>query len=331
MLKPGPDASADNLRRQRSTPLVRKIASTHNIDITALQGSGLSGRVTRKDIETFIATPKAASLAAPVVAAAAAAPAVARPVTQLQPISPAASLSADVTAPVIALLDGDRVEDMSPMRVRIAEHMSMSRKVSPHAHTVHEVDFSAALKMRNALKSRYAERGVNLTITALIAKACVQALLRYPILNSVVSGRQVIYRGDINLGVAVALEDGLIVPVVKHAESLNLLGLARAINDLAERARTKRLKPDEVKGGTFTLTNPGAFGSLFGVPIINQPQVGILGCGAVKKRLVVNDQDQITIQPQAIFCLSFDHRTVDGAIADHFMVAVREWLLNPSE
>ncbi len=232
---------------------------------------------------------------------------------------------------MIALLDGDRVEDMSPMRVRIAEHMSMSRKVSPHAHTVHEVDFSAALKMRNALKSRYAERGVNLTITALIAKACVQALLRYPILNSVVSGRQVIYRGDINLGVAVALEDGLIVPVVKHAESLNLLGLARAINDLAERARTKRLKLDDVKGGTFTLTNPGAFGSLFGVPIINQPQVGILGCGAVKKRLVVNDQDQITIQPQAIFCLSFDHRTVDGAIADHFMVAVREWLLNPSE
>jgi pyruvate dehydrogenase E2 component (dihydrolipoamide acetyltransferase) len=328
VLKPGVDADVAALRRQRSTPLVRKIAAAHRIDITALRGSGESGRVTRKDIEAYIAAGGAVAAAPAPVSYAAPAARVAAPVG----VMPAAPISAAVVeSPVIAMLEGDRVEDMSPMRVRIAEHMVMSRRVSAHAHTVHEVDFAAALKARAAWKGKYAARGVNLTITAFIAKACVQALLKYPVLNSVVSGKQVVYRGRINLGVAVALEDGLIVPVIKGADTMNLMGLSQAINDLAERARTKKLKPDEVKGGTFTLTNPGAFGSLFGVPIINQPQVGILGCGAVKKRVVADDQDRISIQPQAVFCLSFDHRVVDGAVADHFMVAVRESLLNPTE
>lgn len=211
----------------------------------------------------------------------------------------------------------------------IARHMVQSRRTSPHAHTVHEVDFSAAIAARKHLGPQYEARGVRLTLTAFIAKACIDALQRYPIVNSSVSGNQIIYRQSINLGVAVALEDGLIVPVIKHAEDLNLMGLSRAINDLAERARAKRLKPDEVSGGTFTVTNPGIFGSLFGIPIINQPQVAILGCGAIKKNLVVDDEDRIAIRPQSVFCLSFDHRVVDGAVADHFMVAIKESLANP--
>lgn len=308
MLPAGADDDAATLRRRRSTPLVRKIAAEHNIDITRLTGSGLSGRVTKKDILAYIEAQKNAPSRPAPRRALSAAPA------------------AHVEGPTILVRDRDRIEDMSSMRASIADHMVMSRRTSPHAHTVHEFDFSRVIAVRKKLAPQFAERGLKLTYTAFIAKACLEGLRRYPIMNSAVMGRQVVYRGDINLGVAVALEEGLIVPVVRNADELNLLGLSRAIGDVAERARTRRLKPEEVTGGTFTLTNPGIFGSLFGIPIINQPQVAILGCGAVKKRVIVQEDDSIAVKPIGVFCLSFDHRVVDGAIADHFMNVIKDTL-----
>jgi pyruvate dehydrogenase E2 component (dihydrolipoamide acetyltransferase) len=221
----------------------------------------------------------------------------------------------------------DRVEPMTPQRLAIARHMVASRATSPHAHTVHEVDFHQVSKVRAALKREYEERGVKLTVTAFMVKAMAQALAEFPLVNASLDGDSIIYRGAINVGVAVALEDSLIVPVVRDVDELSLLGVARAIQDLSERARTKRLKPDEIRGGTFTVSNHGIFGAEFGVPIINQPQVAIVSTGAIKKRVVVDERtDAIMIRPMSIFCLSFDHRVIDGMTADRFLQRVRQLL-----
>ena len=320
---PASDAlqSVEERRRVKSSPVVRKIAAEHNVDIGQIAGTGASGRVTKSDILAHIESAPAA--AAPAAAAAAAAPAAAAPAAAA-PAAAAVAGQFEVPAAYRGkVMDGDRVEDMSNMRSKIAEHMVVSKHVSPHVATVWEVDFSRVAALRKKYKASWQERhGVNLTFTSFILKATVDALKAHPVLNASLDGKKMIYHRDINLGLAVALDWGLIVPVIKNAGELNLLGLTRRAGDLAERARNKKLNFDEVQNGTFTITNPGVFGPMFGLPVINQPQVGILGVGAVEKRPVVID-DMIAIRTRAYMAMSFDHRLVDGADADHFMKRIK--------
>ncbi len=305
------DMSVDELRQTRSSPVVRKIAAEHNVDIREVPGTGISGRVTKQDILGHLESRPAAS-ATPAWPAAA-------PST--------AAAAAPAPAPASAK-PGDRVQvvPMSPIRKKTAEHMVLSKRTSAHVTTFFEVDMTRVDQLRHKHKAAYEERsGVKLTYLPFILKATVDALKAFPILNSSVEGDSIVYRHDINLGLAVALDWGLIVPVLRNADEKNLLGLARAVGDLADRARSKKLKVDEVQGGTFTVTNPGVFGSLIGTPIINQPQVAILGVGTIEKRPVVRD-DAIAIRTMAYFALSFDHRIVDGSDADRFMAHLKKSL-----
>jgi len=322
----GEPSSKDELRRTRSSPLVRKIAEEHSVDISQIEGTGVGGRVTKQDILSFIesgaAAAKAEPVAAPAVPAAptpgAAAPAAPRaPQPQHAP--------AETEAGPQPFAEGDRVEiePLSIMRRRIAERMVESRRISAHVTSFMEVDFSKTAKLRDGMKGEFQRDGVKLTFMPFIIKAVIEGIKKWPIMNSSVWGDQLVYKKDINVGVAVALDWGLIVPVIRGADEKSLLGLARAVNDLGERARKKQLKPDEVQGGTFTITNPGSFGGWAGTPIINQPQVAILGVGVIKKRPVVVD-DAIAIRQIGVFGLSFDHRVVDGAVADQFLAAVRD-------
>jgi 2-oxoglutarate dehydrogenase E2 component (dihydrolipoamide succinyltransferase) len=306
-------SSAAELRRTKSSPLVRKIAEEHNIDIKQLEGTGMSGRVTKNDILSFI---ESGSPATP----AAAPPA--KAVASSTPTQPAAAIKP---------AEGDRVEQMSVMRKKIAEHVIQSRRTSAHVSTVYEIDMTKIAKLRDENRAAFLERtGTKLTFMPFIFKAVTDAIRKFPIFNTQVSGDQIIYKRDINLGMAVALDWGLIVPVIKRADDLSISGLARAANDLADRARTKQLKPDEVGGGTFTITNPGVFGGLFGTPIINQPQVAILGVGKIEKRAKVltssDDEEYIAIRQMAYFALSFDHRIIDGSDAEKFLAYIKELL-----
>src|SRR5205807_351322 len=315
-------ATADELRRTKSSPLVRKIAEEHGIDIKQLEGTGMSGRVTKNDILSFIesgapAPPRVA--APPANATSQAAPQMGAPGTQ--------------QVPAMKPGEGDRVEQMSVMRKKIADHMIASRRTSAHVTTVYEIDITKVAKLRDENRKAFQERtGTKLTFMPFIFKAVTDAIRKFPIFNSQISGDQIIYKRDINLGMAVALDWGLIVPVLKRADDLSISGLARAANDLADRARTKQLKPDEVAGGTFTITNPGVFGGLFGTPIINQPQVAILGVGKIEKRAKVlttpDGEDYIAIRHMAYFALSFDHRIIDGADAEKFLAYIKEHLEN---
>jgi len=307
--------TAEELRRTKSSPLVRRIAEEHGVDITKLEGTGMSGRVTKNDILSFIE-----SGAVPAPSARPAAPGVS-PAPVAEPIAP----------PPPKPLAGDRVEQMSVMRKKIAEHMVLSRRTSAHVTTVYEIDMTKIARLRDQNRDAFAERtGTKLTFMPFIFQAVNSGLRKFPIFNAQVSGDQIIYKQDINLGMAVALDWGLIVPVIKRADDLSLSGLARAANDLADRARTKQLKPDEVAGGTFTITNPGVFGGLFGTPIINQPQLAILGVGKIEKRPKVlstaDGDDVIAIRWMAYFALSFDHRVIDGADAEKFLAYVKELL-----
>jgi pyruvate dehydrogenase E2 component (dihydrolipoamide acetyltransferase) len=284
------------------SPVVRKIAAEHGIEPTRVPGTGAGGRVTKKDVLEFVA--RGASTPAP---AAPAVPAAAAPMT----FAPGAL--------------EERVA-MSPMRRKIAEHMVESRRTSAHVQSVFEVDMTRAVRLRENYKAVYAERhGTRLTFTPFFVKACCDGLRQFPIVNSSVEGNEIVYKRDLNIGIAVALEWGLIVPVIRNADELSLAGLARKVNDLAERARTKKLNPDEVHGGTFTITNPGPYGGLFGLPIINQPQVAILGIGGIEKRPVVIE-DAIAIRPMMYMSMSYDHRVVDGAVADQFLAVVKRSL-----
>jgi 2-oxoglutarate dehydrogenase E2 component (dihydrolipoamide succinyltransferase) len=303
----------EELRRTRSSPLVRKIAQEHGIDIGGLEGTGASGRVTKNDILSFIES-GVAQPAAP------------------RPVVSAPSMGApDTHVPSVKPGEGDRVEQMSVMRKKIAEHMVLSRRTSAHVTTVYEIDLSKIARLREEQKNSFFQRtGTKLTYMPFIFQAVTNGLRKFPVFNAQVSGDQIIYKRDVNLGMAVALESGLIVPVIKRADDLSISGLARAANDLADRARTKQLKPDEVGGGTFTITNPGVFGGLFGTPIINQPQVAILGVGKIEKRPKVlttpDGEDFIAIRHMAYFALSFDHRIIDGADAERFLAHVKEQL-----
>ena len=309
----GAETAEERLRR-KSTPLVRKIAAEHQVDISTIPGTGFAGRVTKQDILGVIERGTAMPAAAP-----------ASPV----PRSPLPSVG-PVAHPVVDPWPGDRVEPFSKIRKITADHMIMSRRISAHVTSFFEVDYSRVADLRRKHKAAYAERGVNLTYLAFIAKACGENLRKHSVVNAAVSGDTIIYRRDVNIGIAVALEWGLIVPVVKRADELSLSGLARAINDLGERARSKKLSPDEIQRGTFTITNPGVFGSYAGAPIINQPQVAILGVGAIEKRPKVvtlpDGTDTIAIRTMGMVSMSYDHRVVDGADADRFLADLKRAL-----
>jgi 2-oxoglutarate dehydrogenase E2 component (dihydrolipoamide succinyltransferase) len=294
--------------RTKSSPLVRKIAAEHGVNISSLQGSGVAGRVTKRDILGFIESGAKAPSGAP-----------SRP---------------GFTAPTHALplpeaWPGDVVEPMSKMRALISEHMVASRHTAAHVTSFFEIDFTRVARIRAKKRAEFeAATGQKLTYMPFIIKAVTDGLKAFPIMNSSVAGNNVIYRKQMNIGIAVALEWGLIVPVIKRADDLSISGITRALNDLAARARAKKLSPEEVQEGTFTITNPGVFGSLMGTPIINQPQVAILGVGAIEKRPKVltgtDGEDVIAIRTCAYFSISFDHRVIDGAVADQFMAFLKK-------
>jgi len=289
---PGPSAPL--------SPLVRKLARESDLDLSRIQGTGAGGRITKRDVEAHLA--QAAS-----------------------PPLPAAPPPAPAVAP------RTRIEQMSPMRIKIAEHMLLSKRTSAHVTTVHRVDMTKVAKIRERSKTEFqAAYGFSLTYLPFIARAAAAALRHFPLLNASLDGANIIHHNEINIGIAVALENGLIVPVVRAADEKNVAGLQRAIVDLATRARARQLKPDEVQGGTFSITNFGSYGSLVGTPIINQPQVAIMGVGTVEKTPVVID-DAIAIRSICLLSLSFDHRLIDGALADQFMSKVKQVLEGWSE
>jgi 2-oxoglutarate dehydrogenase E2 component (dihydrolipoamide succinyltransferase) len=287
-------APAERLR-SLSSPVVRAIARTHSVDIRQIHGTGSGGRVTKKDIDAFLAgraEPRPAVVA---------------------------------RVPVYQPGDDVRLEKLSVMRRKIADHMVTSLKTSAHIYSAYEVDCSRIDALRKQHKARYDAAGVNLTYTAFIAKAVVDTIRQFPIVNASLDGDTIVYKHDVNLGIAVALEQGLIVPVVRKADTRDMMDLCRTIQDLAQRARTKQLKVEDVEGGTFTLTNPGIFGGLWGLPIINQPQVAILAVGSIEKRAVVVD-DQIVVRPMCYLTLGYDHRLVDGADGGRFLQALKDRL-----
>jgi 2-oxoglutarate dehydrogenase E2 component (dihydrolipoamide succinyltransferase) len=288
--------TAEERLRKKSTPLVRKIAAEHRVDISTIPGSGFAGRVTKQDILGYIDR-------APAAAAPLSTPRIEHPAAEPWP--------------------GDRVEPWSKIRKITADHMVMSRRTSAHVASFFEVDFTRVAQLR-------AKATEKPTFLAYIVKACAVNLRKHPVVNAAVAGDSTIYRAEINIGIAVALDWGLIVPVVKHADELSLSGLARAIADLGERARTKKLLPDDIQRGTFTITNPGGFGPYAGIPIINQPQVAILGVGAIEKRPKVvtlpDGSDTIAVRTMGMLTMSYDHRIVDGADADRFLADVKKML-----
>jgi 2-oxoglutarate dehydrogenase E2 component (dihydrolipoamide succinyltransferase) len=304
------------------SPLVRKMAREHNVDMSRVKGTGAGGRITKQDMEAYIAQGPAPAPAAVPAAPAAPAPVAAPP----QPVA------AEAPAPVAAGGPAKtRIEPMSQMRIRIAEHMVMSKRTSPHVTTIHRVDMTKVAKLREKNKAIvHANYGFGLTYLPFVTRAAVVALRQFPLLNASLDNNNIVYHNEINIGIAVALENGLIVPVIRAADEKNVLGLQRSIVDLATRARSRQLKPDEVVGGTFSITNFGSFGSLVGTPVINQPQVAIMGVGTVDKTPVVVD-DAIAIRSICHLSLSFDHRLIDGALADQFMSKVKEVLQAWSE
>lgn len=324
----GESTSKEELRRTRSSPLVRKIAEEQGVDISVIEGTGIGGRVTKQDILSFVENRGTGAKAEPAVAqpATPATPPAVPAAPPRAPQAPRAPAPAQAEAGPQPFGEGERVqiEPMSIMRRRIAERMVESRRISAHVSSFMEVDFTKTAKLRDELKGDFLNRdGVKLTFMPFIIKSVIEGIKKWPIVNSSVWGDQIVYKQDINIGVAVALDWGLIVPVIRGADEKSLLGLARAVNDLGERARTKQLKPDEVQGGTFTITNPGIFGGWSGTPIINQPQVAILGVGVIKKRPVVIE-DAIAIRQIGVLALSFDHRIIDGAVADQFLAVLRD-------
>jgi 2-oxoglutarate dehydrogenase E2 component (dihydrolipoamide succinyltransferase) len=316
------------------SPLVRKMAREFNIDLSQVRGTGAGGRITKQDVETYMSTQAARTYAAPPAAPAPRpiqqAPAVPPPpppppVAAAPAPPPPAPASAAPPAPLpLAESARTRVEPMSNMRQKIAEHMVNSMNTSVHVTTVHKVDMTKIAKLRAKAKDEFASRnGFSLTFLPFVVAATGEALRSFPIFNASIDGKNIAYYRDINIGIAVALEGGLIVPVIRNADEKNVAGLQRSIVDLAARARSRQLKPDEVQGGTFSITNFGSFGSIFATPIINQPQVAILGVGAVEKVPVVVDGDSIAIRSQAHLALTFDHRLIDGALADQFCQKVK--------
>jgi 2-oxoglutarate dehydrogenase E2 component (dihydrolipoamide succinyltransferase) len=335
--RPKSEMSASELRRVRSTPVVRKIAAEHNINIALIAGTGLDGRVTKRDIEAYISS-GAAQRDAQAAHSAVAAPApAAQPSAASAPATrksaPAASSGAvplGIPMVPVRMRDADSMEPMTKMRRVISDRMVESKQYSAHVHTCFEVDYGSVNNLRKSYKRDYQSRGAKLTFTTFLAHATVKALRAFPIVNASHDGENIIYRGDINLGIAVAVDWGLLVPVVHNADELSMLGLSKKIADLGERSRNKKLKPDELSGLTFSITNPGVFGSQWGTPIIPQPSVAILGVGTIEKRVKVvtlpDGTDTFAVKLCGYLTLGFDHRVIDGAVADQFMTHLKNTL-----
>ena len=295
----------------RTSPLVRRIARDHNVDLSEVKGTGLGGRVSKKDILDFIDQRRAGAPPQP---------------TALAPSAPSV---AQTTPSPVAFTGATQIVPMTPMRQKIAEHMVTSKHISAHVYTLVEVEMTRVVAARERFKQEFEQRnGIKLTFTPFFVRASVEAIKELPVINSSVDGTNIVYKSDVNIGIAVALETGLIVPVIKRADERSLLEIARAVQDLAARARSKRLRVEDVQDGTFTITNPGVFGSLFGSPIINQPQVAILAIGVIQQRVVVRDGD-IAIRPMVYLSLSYDHRVIDGELGARFLwqlkTVLEEW------
>jgi len=322
-----PAKAGGNGQKIRSSPLVRKIAKEHNVDLSAMEGSGAGGRISKRDILAALESGGAKPAAAPASAAFAAA-------SSVTPAGPPPGAGGPIAHPALEnAVPRERIyfgnyeaQPMSVMRQRIAEHMVASKHVSPHVYSIDEADMTRIAKIRERSKAAFETKyGTKLTFMPFFVRACVEALRAFPTVNASADGATVVLHREINVGIAVALDWGLIVPVLKNAEEKNFLGLARGINDLAERARAKKLKPEEVQEGTFSITNPGVYGGLMGLPVINQPNVAILGIGAIQKRPMVID-DAIAVRSMVYLTLSYDHRVVDGAVAHQFVGKVKAYL-----
>ncbi len=324
-----PHASEEG-ERVRSSPLVRRIARENNVDLNQVPGTGLGGRITKEDILQFVEQrPAPGQRPAAAASAGQQAPATQRPA--YQPGSAAPSMPQQQPAPAQPMAIPGELVAMSPMRKKIAERMVESKRTSAHVHSVFEIDLTRVMNVRQREKKSFEQRtGTRLTMMPFFCRAAIEAMRTWPIINASVEGDSIRYHRNVNLGIAVALDWGLIVPVIKRAEELNFLGLQRAILDLADRARAKKLLPDEVAGGTFTITNPGQYGQMFGLPIIMQPQVAILGVGSIKKQpVVITDEDgtdSIAIRSIGHIILGYDHRVIDGAVADQYLRDVAKYL-----
>lgn len=325
------DNSLEGRLKSKSSPLVREMARQHGLDLSKVQGTGQAGRVTKEDLEAFLAKGPEAPAPAQAHSIAPALPAVHDPSAPTMGITPALAVPPSPVAPAFAPGERVKIEPMSRMRKIIADGMVASKRTSAHVYTVFEIDMTHVAQLRNKHKQAFeAQFGTKLSFLPFVMMAACKALRAYPVANASVDGDNIVYKQDINLGIAVSLDWGLIVPVVKNADMMNLGGLARSLNDLAERARSKQLKPDEISGGTFTITNPGVYGDVFGLPIINQPQVAIQGVGAIVKRPVVitgpDGTDFIAIRQMMFSSLGFDHRIIDGATGDLFMAFAKKEL-----
>lgn len=332
----GPEEEEERLK-QRSTPVVRRMAEEHGVELSQLSGSGHAGRVTKQDLESYLEQ-KAAAPSTPAAAPAAATPPPSRPATP--PAAPAAASApsdlwkrfySEAQHPEFPVREGDRVETMDKIRRLTAEHMVVAKRVAPHVHSFIEIDFTAIDRVRAASKKKWAEQGARVSYTAFVIWAVARTLREFPSVNATASGNNIIYRGNVNIGIAVDLDPGLIVPVIRDADDLSLVGIGRKVVDLAERARSRKLAPDEIQGGTFSITNPGVMGTMVGLPIIPKGTAGILGTGAIEKRVVVvadpeTGTDAIAIRKRAIFSLGYDHRIVDGADAARFLARLKETL-----
>jgi 2-oxoglutarate dehydrogenase E2 component (dihydrolipoamide succinyltransferase) len=328
--------SAEERLRTRSTPVVRKIAEEHGIEIADVTGTGHAGRVTKQDILAFIESGQGEQEApAPQEAK----PAAARPPAAAPAQPAAASAPSDlwktfysqVQHPEFPVRDGDKVEPMDKIRRLTAEHMVLAKRVAPHVHSFIEIDFTAVDKLRRENKKRWEEQGAKVSFTAFVAWACSRVLREFPTVNATISGNNIIFRKSVNIGIAVDLDPGLIVPVIKDADDLSLPGIGKRINDLAARARSRQLNPDEIQGATFSLTNPGVLGTLVGMPVIPKGTAAILGTGAIEKRPVVIEDpvsgtDSIGIRLRTLFSLGYDHRLVDGADAARFLARLKDVL-----
>jgi len=332
----GPEEEAERLK-QRSTPVVRRMAEEHGVELSALSGSGHAGRVTKQDLEAYLAEKREAP----------AAPAPAAPAPRPAPSAPSAPAAAPAAAaapsdlwkrfyseahhPEFPVREGDRVETMDKIRRLTAEHMVVAKRVAPHVHSFIEIDFTAIDRVRAANRKKWAEQGARVSYTAFVVWAVARTLREFPSVNATASGNNIIYRANVNVGLAVDLDPGLIVPVIRDADDLSLVGIGRKVVDLAERARSRKLSPDEIQGGTFSITNPGVMGTMVGLPIIPKGTAGILGTGAIEKRVVVvtdphTGADAMAIRKRAIFSLGYDHRIVDGADAARFLARLKETL-----
>ena len=316
------------------SPLVRKMARENNIDLARVKGTGAGGRITKQDLETYLAsragqaasTPPSPSVSAPAPSPQSSAEVATIPAAAKSGVPAPAQVPVNVPPAMPAALPASRVEPMTIMRQKIAEHMVFSKHTSAHVTTVHKADMTRVAKLRERIKGQFqAQYGFGLTFLPFVMRAATAALRQFPLLNASIEGTNILYHRDVNIGMAVALENGLIVPVIRNADEKNVVGLQRSIVDLSTRARSRQLRPDEVQGGTFSITNFGSFGSLFATPVINQPQVAILGVGSVEKEPVVVD-DAIAIRSMCFLALTFDHRLIDGALADKFTAKVKSVL-----